>query len=138
MTIQETASLLNKIHGVFTRVSTSDVAIDTWNEVFEGVSYAKANRAYMTFITTEGSHDPKPGDILRIAKSFYDPIAEYEKVYCPKCHGTGIVTMIDQHKHETVAGCDCQNGAQHVGLPKINLYQPKILPSGRIEVWAAE
>lgn len=134
MTVQETASLLKKMSGVFTRISQSDAAIDVWQEILQEIPYEKCNQAFMMFLRDDGQREPRPGDILRISKSIYEPIVHYEKQPCYKCRSTGIVFIIDQFGHESVGSCDCINGAQHVGLPKIRRFNWNMDQLGRVKV----
>lgn len=92
----------------------------------------------MMFLRDDGQREPRPGDILRIANSIYEPIRHYDQQHCPKCRSTGIAILIDQYGHESVGACDCINGAQHVGLPKIKMDHWNMDDLGRAKIMVTD
>lgn len=130
----ETKALLERIKGVYPRVSINEFSVDIWQEVLKNVSYEKSYKALVKYCTEDGTHEPKPGDILRTANTIYEPIQEYEKVECDKCRGTGLVFLVDSENHESVGACICDNGLEHPGLPKIRRYSYGCDGLGRVKI----
>ncbi|MBC3887256.1 hypothetical protein GH810_02895 [Acetobacterium paludosum] len=133
MTIIETTSFLEKVKGIYQRISTSEAAVETWQELLCDISYEKAFKAYYQYLKNNENHDPKPGDILKIARSIYEPIPEFERVECEKCRGTGIITLVYRDKREAVGACTCENGLAHPGLPVIQLPSYNFDEFGRVK-----
>lgn len=130
----ETKALLDRIKSVYSRININEFSVDIWDEILKKVTYDKGYKAFIKYVNEEGTHDPKPGDILRIAKSTYEPILNRVKTPCDKCHGMGYVFLIDGEKHESMGACDCQNGQANPGLPIITKMYCKFDELGRVKI----
>jgi len=113
-------------------MSSNEFAVEIWHKVLENVSYDKCYKALIKYITDDGSHDPKPGDILRIAQSTYEEIIKRERTPCDKCRGTGYIFLIGKDGHESAGACDCENGQANPGLPVITKFSYKFDGLGRV------
>lgn len=129
----ETQALMEKIKGVYSRLSINEISVEIWQKVLKNITYDKSYKAFIQYVATEGSYDPKPGDILRLANSMQEPIPINDKVSCDKCHGTGLMFLIDQHKHESVGACNCTNGLIIQGLPRISILLYEFDGLGRVK-----
>lgn len=126
--------MLERIKGVYPRISVNQFSVDIWHEVLKNVSYEKAYKALIQYCTDGGTHEPKPGDILSTANSIYEPIPIFEPVKCDKCRGTGLIFLIDSEKHESVGACICENGLRNPGLPKIRRFSYEHDELGRVKI----
>ncbi|KNZ41448.1 hypothetical protein [Acetobacterium bakii] len=130
----ETKALLDRIKSVYPRVNINEFSVDIWDEILKNVTYDKCYKAFIKYATEGEGHDPKPGDILRIAKSTYESIEKRIKTPCDKCQGIGYVFLIGKDKHESVGMCDCQNGEALRGLPIVKLFSYNCDELGRVKI----
>lgn len=127
----ETGKFLEKIQGVFPRVSIKDTTVETWQEILEHLDFETCNKAYIKYLKSGESREPKPGDILSIGNNIFKP-REVKQTACEYCHGSGIIMLLDSKGHESIARCWCHNGERqpHFKLLKMDFVQQD--PCGRI------
>ncbi|WP_169314726.1 replicative helicase loader/inhibitor [Acetobacterium woodii] len=129
----ETTNFLEEMQGCFPRISVRDVTIETWKEILDNVPYDTCHKAYIKYLKSGESREPKPGDILSIARTLHKPIT-VERQDCELCGGRGLLFILEQDGHECVARCSCSNGNLYPHFPvfKSDFYRKNEL--GRIEV----
>lgn len=128
----ETDRFLTEMQGCYPRISIRDTTIATWQEVLEKVPYDTCHKAYINYLKSGESREPKPGDILSLARSLYQAV-QINEVDCERCHGCGRLILVDLNGHESVGRCSCENGKKYPGLPIVKLKFYKYDQMGRIE-----
>lgn len=129
----ETANFLTEIQGCFPRISVRDVTIETWKEILDNVPYDLCHKAYIKYLKSGESREPKPGDILSISRTMHKPIT-VEHQDCKLCDGRGVLFILEPNGHESVARCKCSNGNlyPHFEIFKADFFRKNDL--GRIEI----
>ncbi|OFV68923.1 replicative helicase loader/inhibitor [Acetobacterium wieringae] len=128
----ETHDFLEEMQGCFPRISSKATAIETWQEILEKVPYETCHKAYIKFLKAGETREPKPGDILALARTLYK-VTQIESVACDICKGSGMLMLIDPDGHESVGRCSCENGKKYPGFPIVKLDFYRYNQMGRIE-----
>ncbi|WKY46267.1 replicative helicase loader/inhibitor [Eubacteriaceae bacterium ES2] len=116
----ETNDFLLEIQGCFPRITVRDTTIQTWQEILEKVDYETCHQAYIKYLKSGESREPKPGDILTLTRSIRKPAKVY-KAECDICNGRGFIFIVDQLGHESVARCNCDNSKNYPAFPAIKI-----------------
>lgn len=110
-----------------------DTTIQTWQEILDKVDYKTCHKAYIKYLRSGESREPKPGDILALTRSMKKAV-EIIFSECDLCQGRGFLFLIDQRGHESVARCNCENGKKHPAFPRIKMDFFKKNKLGQVEV----
>lgn len=129
----ETTNFLSEMQGCFPRISVRDVTIETWKEILDNVPYDLCHKAYIKYLKSGESREPKPGDILSLARTMYKVI-DVNPVECDICRGRGVLFIVEPDGHECVGRCSCQNGKLYPHFPMVKLGFHRHTELGRIEV----
>lgn len=120
MDYAETDRFLTEMQGCYPRISIRDTTIETWQEILEQVPYDTCHKAYINYLKTGESREPKPGDILSLARTLYTAV-QINDVECEICQGRGMLMLVDPDGHESVGRCSCENGKKFPGFPIVKL-----------------
>lgn len=120
MDYAETDRFLTKMQGCYPRISIRDTTIETWQEIFAKVPYDTCHKAYINYLKSGESREPKPGDILSLSRTLYQAV-QINDVECENCHGRGMLLLVDLDGHESVGRCSCENGKKFLGFPIVKL-----------------
>lgn len=114
-------------------MSVSDTTIETWQEILEKVPYDSCHKAYIDYLKSGEYREPKPGDILSLARSWYQKV-HVNNVECEICHGRGMLVLVEPDGHESVGRCSCENGMKFPGFPIVKLEYYHYNQAGRVEI----